>query len=75
MSESSCASCRFFKPGTGHAGTCQRYPPQVYGLVQSVGKGGEYHLDGIEEVAWPAVRPDDWCGEWAAQARAAAGGS
>lgn len=58
--EESCKTCRFYQPhkkGNGadlEVGFCRRYAPRH---VSGVGTG-------YEEILWPTVTEDDWCGEY-----------
>jgi len=51
LSEQRCSNCRYSWITKPDAFSCHRTPPQI-------GPRGEQ---------WPAVEPDDWCGEWVSQ--------
>lgn len=45
-----CENCRFcWKPPNVGGFFCRRYPPQPLGP---------------DRVLWPAMMPNEWCGEW-----------
>lgn len=49
-----CDECKFFnKHKLGPDGECRKSPP-VY---------ARFNAD-WDQIAWPLVKADDWCGEW-----------
>lgn len=46
--ENGCWTCRFWARSGGLDGECHRHPPRP----------------SLNHPDWPAVRGDDWCGEW-----------
>lgn len=58
MSDLACKTCRFFVRYVAEdvkAGSCHRFPPQLY--VSEDGNGT------FESAAFPEVKESDWCGE------------
>lgn len=51
--EEVCANCRFHVLDGEDIGRCHRYPPVM------VPEGDQYSFE------YPAVNPDDWCGDHA----------
>lgn len=57
MERQECYTCKYFRRGKHW---CLRYPPTLQPLKAS----GENRIR--LAPGWPSVRPEDWCGEWAA---------
>lgn len=55
MSENSCSTCRYWKPGVG-IGACHKNPPTL--------QASEAYAQQFLFGAWPPCQGDDFCGEW-----------
>lgn len=53
MSNETCQSCKYFSQVDGKTGNCRRYPPHPFPIE-----------DGRTVSIWPAVQPQQSCGEW-----------
>jgi hypothetical protein len=63
----SCSTCAF-KERDGKLLRCHRNPPSVTPVVESVAGGFRV---AAEVAVWPAVKEDQWCGEYRAFQRSA----
>jgi len=48
-----CSTCKYFAVIDGKVGNCRRFPPVPFPV-------GPNNVSTI----WPAVRHEQWCGEW-----------
>ena len=59
--DQSCAQCRYYLAPPGGGGFCHRNPPSVWLPTAEYRQSDKAQRITVE---WPAVRPDDWCGEF-----------
>ena len=69
-SRPTCATCRFVDVLVDPANVgarnlvCRRLPQRSQGVMMQAGKMGQV----INLTTWPAVKPEEWCGEHASRA-------
>ena len=68
--KSQCTTCQYYNDTAG-ASNCLRYPPQVVSVSEVAHVASASELGSLSEIRhdrvksqFPAVEPDDWCGEY-----------
>lgn len=59
--EQRCANCHYYRHNESE---CRKSPP--VGILEQIADGKVPTGKWYWEWNWPAVSPDDWCGEWGA---------
>lgn len=81
MSAERCENCKFLGMRKNDQGQivavlCRRKPPEVVAQFLPVGQDeqGRVRIEVASNTFWPAVNPQDWCGEYAPAIEVASAG-